>query len=168
MALSFKDVAEILKLVDASDCEEVVLEVEGTRLVVRKGQSAGHNPGAASATPVPDVSASTSMPPPSAEQLAPTSNRDGAGGAISAKIDDGFVAVRAPMVGTAYRRPAPDEPPFVEVGTRVEKGSPLCLIEVMKLYTTIKAPSDGVIAAIHADDTALVEFDQILFSIRPE
>ena len=72
------------------------------------------------------------------------------------------------MVGTAYRRPAPDEPPFVEVGTRVEKGTPLCLIEVMKLYTTIEAPSDGVIAAIHVDGGALVEFDQILFSINPE
>ena len=86
----------------------------------------------------------------------------------TAKIDDGLIAVRSPMVGTAYRRPAPDEAPFVEVGARVEKGTPLCLIEVMKLYTTIEAPSAGVIAAIYADDSALVEFDQILFSINPE
>ena len=162
MALNFKDVAEILKIVDASDCEEVVLEVEGTRLVVRKGQ------GAAS---TPSVGASvTAAPAAGGEQpvSAPSDANPGGTTTATTKIDDGLVAVRSPMVGTAYRRPAPDEPPFVEVGTRVEKGTPLCLIEVMKLYTTIEAPSAGVIVAIYADDATLVEFDQILFSISPE
>jgi len=161
MPLSFKDVAEILKIVDASDCEEVILEVEGTRLVVRKGQ----NNGAAS---TPSVGTTTTAAPASAEQPAPAQSTEGTSDAATVNIDDGLVAVRSPMVGTTYRRPAPDEPPFVEVGTRVEKGTPLCLIEVMKLYTTIEAPSAGVIVAIYADDATLVEFDQILFSISPE
>ena len=161
MALSFKDVAEILKIVDASDCEEVILEVEGTRLVVRKGQNNG-------APSTPSVDAATTPPPASAEQLAPAQSTGEKSTAAPVKIDDGLVAVRSPMVGTTYRRPAPDDPPFVEVGTRVEKGPPLCLIEVMKLYTTIEAPSAGVIVAIYADDATLVEFDQILFSISPE
>ncbi len=161
MPLSFKDVAEILKIVDASDCEEVILEVEGTRLVVRKGQ----NNGAASTS---SVGASTTAAPASAEQPVPAQSTEGTSDAATVNIDDGLVAVRSPMVGTTYRRPAPDEPPFVEVGTRVEKGTPLCLIEVMKLYTTIEAPSAGVIVAIYADDATLVEFDQILFSISPE
>ena len=161
MALTFKDVAEILKIVDASDCEEVILEVEGTRLVVRKGQNNG-------APSTPSVDAATTPPPASAEQPAPAQSTEGTSDAATVNIDDGLVAVRSPMVGTTYRRPAPDEPPFVEVGTRVEKGTPLCLIEVMKLYTTIEAPSAGVIVAIYADDATLVEFDQILFSISPE
>ena len=165
MPLSFKDVAEILKIVDASDCEEVILEVEGTRLVVRKGQIAGLGGGVASTS---SVGASTLAAPASAEQPAPAPSGGGTGAAATVKIDDGLVAVRSPMVGTAYRCPAPGEPPFVEVGTRVEKGTPLCLIEVMKLYTTIEAPSAGVIVAIYADDATLVEFDQILFSISPE
>ena len=161
MPLSFKDVAEILKIVDASDCEEVILEVEGTRLVVRKGQ----NNGAASTS---SVGTTTTAAPASAEQPVPAQSTEGTSDAATVNIDDGLVAVRSPMVGTTYRRPAPDEPPFVEVGTRVEKGTPLCLIEVMKLYTTIEAPSAGVIVAIYADDATLVEFDQILFSISPE
>ena len=161
MALTFKDVAEILKIVDASDCEEVILEVEGTRLVVRKGQ----NNGAPSA---PSVDAATTPPPASAEQPAPAQSTGEKSTAAPVKIDDGLVAVRSPMVGTVYHCPSPDEPPFVEVGTRVEKGTALCLIEVMKLYTTIEAPSAGVIAAIHGDDSTLVEFDQILFSINPQ
>jgi acetyl-CoA carboxylase biotin carboxyl carrier protein len=161
MPLSFKDVAEILQIVDASDCEEVILEVEGTRLVVRKGQNNG-------ATSTPSVGTTTTAAPASAEQPAPAQSTEGTSDAATVNIDDGLVAVRSPMVGTTYRRPAPDEPPFVEVGTRVEKGTPLCLIEVMKLYTTIEAPSAGVIVAIYADDATLVEFDQILFSISPE
>ena len=161
MPLSFKDVAEILKIVDASDCEEVILEVEGTRLVVRKGQNNG-------AATKPSVGTTTTAAPASAEQPAPAQSTEGTSDAATVNIDDGLVAVRSPMVGTTYRRPAPDEPPFVEVGTRVEKGTPLCLIEVMKLYTTIEAPSAGVIVAIYADDATLVEFDQILFSISPE
>jgi len=165
MPLSFKDVAEILKIVDASDCEEVILEVEGTRLVVRKGQIAGLGGGVASTS---SVGASTTAAPASAEQPAPAQSTGEKSTAAPVKIDDGLVAVRSPMVGTVYHCPSPDEPPFVEVGTRVEKGTALCLIEVMKLYTTIEAPSAGVIAAIHGDDSTLVEFDQILFSINPQ
>ena len=163
MALSFKDVAEILKIVDASDCEEVVLEVEGTRLVVRKGQ--------AGATSRPSVGAPTTTAPAAGVEQpasAPSDANPGSTATATAKIDDGLIAVRSPMVGTAYRRPSPDEAPFVEVGTRVEKGTPLCLIEVMKLYTTIEAPNAGVITAIYVDDSVLVEFDQILFSINPQ
>ena len=130
-------------------------------MVVRKGQ----NNGAAS---TPSVGTTTTAAPASAEQPAPAQSTGEKSTAAPVKIDDGLVAVRSPMVGTTYRRPAPDEPPFVEVGTRVEKGTPLCLIEVMKLYTTIEAPGAGVIVAIYADDATLVEFDQILFSISPE
>lgn len=84
-----------------------------------------------------------------------------------ARGEPGRIVLRAPMVGTFYRRPSPQEPPFVNVGSQIKKGDPLCLIEVMKLYTTIEAPADGVIELIGADDAALVEFDQLLFAIRP-
>ena len=65
-------------------------------------------------------------------------------------------------------RPAPDQPPFVEVGSKVSAGDPLCLIEVMKLYTTIEAPVSGTIRQIAVEDAALVEFDQLLFVIAPD
>ena len=64
--------------------------------------------------------------------------------------------------------PAPDQTPFVEVGGRVEIGDPMCLIEVMKLYTTIEATVSGVVKQIAVEDTELVEFDQLLFVIVPE
>ena len=71
------------------------------------------------------------------------------------------------MVGTFYRKPSPAEPVFVETGQAVKKGDSLCLIEVMKLYTTIEAPIDGTVKAIGANDAELVAHDQVLFVIEP-
>ena len=70
------------------------------------------------------------------------------------------------MVGTFYCRPSPDEAPFAPEGTKVSAGDTLCLIEVMKLYTTIEATADGIVDSILAEDGKLVEFDQPLFVIR--
>ena len=71
------------------------------------------------------------------------------------------------MIGTFYRARSPGEPPFVKVGDEVQMGDPLCLIEVMKLYTTIEAQHAGHIAEIGAENGVLVEYDQLLFVIEP-
>ncbi len=159
MALSFKEVAEILKLIDASECDELILELEGTRLVVRRNGGAAtpalRSEPRAQGTPQPAPAGRSDAPgsaPPHSEAPSPA----------------GLTEVRAPMVGTFYRRPSPDEAPFVEVGAHVKAGDPVCLIEVMKLYTTIEAPAAGTVEAIQAEDAALVEFDQLLFLIRPD
>ena len=77
------------------------------------------------------------------------------------------IEVVAPMVGTFYRAPSPDAPPFVEIGSAVVKGQPLCLIEVMKLFTTIAAEHDGRIVQIGAENAELVEYGRTLFVIEP-
>ena len=71
------------------------------------------------------------------------------------------------MVGTFYRAPSPNAAPFVEVGSAVRKGDPLCLIEVMKLFTTIAAEHEGRIVQIGAENTELVEYGRMLFVIEP-
>lgn len=75
--------------------------------------------------------------------------------------------VSAPMVGTFYRSPAPGAPPFVEVGSKVTKGDPICIIEVMKLFTTIHAEWSGTVTEIGAENASLVEYGQMLFVIVP-
>ncbi len=157
MGLSFKEVAEILKIIDASECEEVVLELEGARLVVRRGGSGA--PPAAGAMP-----ATTAAP---AGGAVANASAGAATSAPTATLGDGQEAVRSPMVGTFYRASDPEKPPFVEPGMAVGKGDPLCLIEVMKLFTTIEAPVDGTVASIFVENGAQVEFDQILFAIDP-
>jgi biotin carboxyl carrier protein len=69
------------------------------------------------------------------------------------------------MVGTYYSKPSPEDAPFATVGQKVKKGETLCLIEVMKLFTSVEATKDGLVAAIFAEDGELVEFDQPLFLI---
>jgi acetyl-CoA carboxylase biotin carboxyl carrier protein len=71
------------------------------------------------------------------------------------------------MVGTFYRRPGPDEPPFVEVGQRVEAGDTLCLIEAMKLFNEIVAERAGVVRTVCLEDAAPAEFGQLLFLLEP-
>ena len=75
--------------------------------------------------------------------------------------------VTAPMVGTFYRSPSPDAPPFVEIGTVVQPGQPLCIIEVMKLFTTINSEFAGRVAQIAAEVGDLVEYGRTLFVIEP-
>ena len=71
------------------------------------------------------------------------------------------------MVGTFYRAPGPDAPPFVEVGMVVREGQPLCLIEVMKLFTTINSEIAGRVVQIGAENGELVEYGRTLFVIEP-
>ena len=78
-----------------------------------------------------------------------------------------MIEVRAPMVGTFYRGPSPEAPPFVEPGKVVAEGDPLCLIEVMKLFTTVTAEAAGRVVEICAENAAMVEYGQALFVIEP-
>ncbi len=80
--------------------------------------------------------------------------------------DKDIVIVESPMVGIFYRRPSPDENPFVEVGSSVKAGDTLAIIEAMKVMNQIKSPSDGVIEEIYVENGNMVEFGEALFKIR--
>lgn len=161
MTLSFKDVADIVKIIDSSSCDEVVLELEGAKLVVRRGGASGA-PSVPAPTQAQAAPGGTSQAP-AAAPAAPQQSAPAARGAA-----EGEVTVCSPMVGTFYTRPSPDEEPFVTVGSRIAAGAPLCMVEVMKLFTTIEAASGGTVVAVLAEDGQLVEFDQPLFVIRTD
>jgi acetyl-CoA carboxylase biotin carboxyl carrier protein len=159
VALSYDEIAEILKIIDGSSCDELVVDTGDMKLVVRRNSAGGaqgpqNDPPAAAPQPAPPVASPASAKP---------SDRPAAKIAATPQQTE----VVAPMVGTFYRAPAPDAPPFVEIGTTVRKGQPLCLIEVMKLFTTIAAEHDGRIVAIGAENGELVEYGRPLFVIEP-
>nr|HRC85805.1 acetyl-CoA carboxylase biotin carboxyl carrier protein [Thermoanaerobaculia bacterium] len=79
----------------------------------------------------------------------------------------GLHILHSPIVGTYYRCPAPDAPPFVEVGSRVSKGQVLCIVEAMKLMNEIESDLDGVVVEIYPSDAQPVEYGEPLFGIRP-
>lgn len=159
MNLTYKDVADIIKIVDASSCDELVVELAGSRIVVRRSNRNGEipvPPPASSFQHQPPVTAS-----PSSLAAAPATK----GNPPSAVAGDKPI-VRSPMVGTFYRSPSPKDPPFVEIGSVVRAGDPLCIIEVMKLFTTVEADRAGRVTAVFPGNAELVEFGQPLFQIE--
>ena len=82
------------------------------------------------------------------------------------KNDNNYHVVEAPLVGTFYRSPAPEEDAFVEVGDRVDSGDVLCIVEAMKSMNEIQSDVSGVIKEICVDNAELVEFEQPLFKIE--
>ena len=180
MSLTHSDIAEIIKLVDQSTLDEFVVEVGDLKVEIRrKGAMPSAPAGAAAPAPSTPPPAAVSSPAPSAAVSPPEPALQAPPVPASAQpqsppappgepvLAEGQVAVRSPMVGTFYRRPSPDEPAYVEVGSEVGADAPLGLVEVMKLYTTIHAKTPGRIARICANDADLVEYDQLLFVIDP-
>lgn len=159
MALTHKELIDVLKHLEGSSCEEFSLHMNGVDLVLRRRLSGAEPPSRppAPAEPRPAVpEARRPAAPVPVEQ--PDTARQGTGAAGE---------VLAPMSGTFYRRPSPDAPPFVEVGSEIRAGDPLCMIEVMKLFSTIHAEIAGRVVAIEVDDAASVQQGQVLLVIEP-
>ena len=157
MSLTYDEIAEIIKLIDSSSCDELVVETGDIKLVVRRnGASAG-----AAAEYVERGSAPVTVSP-----TAPRKAR-AAAPKVAAAAAAGQIEVAAPMVGTFYRAPNPEARAFVDVGDVVGVGDALCLIEVMKLFTTINAEVAGRIVQIGAENGELVEYGRTLFVIEP-
>ncbi len=156
MELSHEDVKKILEIVDASEhLHEVELVYGGFRLHVRRG-AAGVTALAddrAAFAPAAKPAVAVSAPPSSAKLAAEPA------------LAEGEVAIRAPMLGTFYRSPSPGDPPFVEIGKRVQADDTVCVIEVMKLFSSIKAGVDGVVMRILVENGIMVEFNQMLIVI---
>ena len=152
MGLSYDEVNQILKLIDESSCDEFVLETEDIKLVVRKHSANGSVPPA-------QIETQPLRFPSELRASSPTT---------AASVHDRADVVRAPMVGRFFRSPSPNKPPFVEIGSKVNKGDPICIIEVMKLFTTIHAEWSGTVTEIGAENAKLVEYGQMLFVITPE
>ena len=101
------------------------------------------------------------------DEVAATADTEPASTAVDA-VTDGLLTISAPMLGTCYRAPAPGAPPFVDVGTRVDAETVVCLIEVMKMMNPVHAASAGTIVEVCVENAELVEDGAALFRVRPE
>ena len=142
----------IVELLEGTDVSRLEWVSGPDRLVIRRGFAAPPVPSLAAA-PVIAAAAPASAPAPAAEG--------------AAAVPDKLTVVTSPLVGTFYRSPSPDDPPFTEVGQRVEKGQVLCIVEAMKLMNQIKAELSGRLVEVLAKNGQAVEFDQPLFRLDP-
>jgi acetyl-CoA carboxylase biotin carboxyl carrier protein len=150
MPLNEDDVREILRLIDESDVAELRIETAELSLHVLRGEH-----------PVAEVE-----PPPAVETPPPAAER---GVAAQRAFEAGdLLTISAPMLGVFYRAPSPGAPPFADVGTQVESGTVVCLIEVMKMMNPVHAGVSGTIVQVCAENAELVEHGEALFRVRPE
>ncbi len=156
-----KNVLEILKKFDESKAVSLTYKVGDAELTLKKE-------GAFVAKGAPIHAAAPMMATaPVVQPAAPVAASAPATEAATPKASDAnLVEVKSPIVGTFYRTPSPDAPPFVEVGTKVSKGTALCILEAMKMMNTLESEVDGVIEKVLVNSGDLVEFDQPLFLVR--
>jgi acetyl-CoA carboxylase biotin carboxyl carrier protein len=86
---------------------------------------------------------------------------------VERSVPAGWTLVKAPTLGTFYRSPKPGAPAFIRVGDEVASGTEVCLVEVMKLFTTVRAGVSGIVREVYPQDGDLVEFEQALFLVEP-
>ncbi|NEO86096.1 MAG: acetyl-CoA carboxylase biotin carboxyl carrier protein [Spirulina sp. SIO3F2] len=161
MAIDFQQVRELLAAIAQTDVTEFSLKSDDFELTVKKGSGVAQPMIVADATvtpmsmavPNPIASPPVAIPEPTPPPTAPTNTN--------------WVEVTSPMVGTFYRAPAPDEPPFVAIGDTVTPSQTVCIIEAMKLMNEIEAEATGKVMEILVENGESVEFGQPLMRIEP-
>jgi acetyl-CoA carboxylase biotin carboxyl carrier protein len=167
--LDLKELKEILQILEEKEITEFELEEEGLKLRIRKAVASSNHSAPTAVLPlhVPAV-----MPPlgagPAPATTAAFPAAPASAPAPAEAAEAGLVVVKSPIVGTFYRAPDPNSPPFVNVGDRVRVGQVLCIIEAMKLMNEIEAESAGEIVKAHQESGQPVQYGDPLFTIRPE
>jgi len=169
--VELSDLKDILRMLEEQDITEFELEQDGVKLRICRSGGSPVAPAlapqvvVASSAPAlaPEAANGAPSPPPEAAQAPPAVAVEGP---AVAPVEEGTV-VQSPIVGTFYRAPDPNSPPFVNVGDRVNVGQVLCIVEAMKLMNEIEAEVAGEILKIHPENGQPVQYGDALFTIRP-
>jgi len=166
--LTLKEIKELIRVLDETDVAELTVESDGVKISIRKAAAFAGSVAtlAASLPPAASAPAQPTLSPTPGDHVAAAPAGAAAVADHAAIDDDRYVTVRAPMVGTFYRAPAPDAPPYVEVGQTVEPGQVLCIIEAMKLMNEIEAEVRGRVSAILVENGQPVEYGQPLMRLE--
>ena len=154
MQLDHEQLHRLLEALGDSDIQEFRLEGDDFRLEIRRNL-----PGQAVVAPV------MAAPVAAAASVKPLDSASPPPAATSTRSD--LLEITAPMVGTFYRAPAPGEPSFVEVGTRINVGQAVCILEAMKLMNELESEVGGEVVEILVDNGTPVEFGQVLMRVKP-
>ena len=163
MPLTARDVAEIVRLLEESDFEELRIEHEGLKLTLRRGTAARRDGTDIAAATAATLGAAAA--PATAVGAAPA-RREPHGEPTASATDRSLLEVTAPLLGIFYRAARPGAAPYVEVGSEVQEDTIIGIIEVMKLMNSVRAEVRGTVAEILVADGATVEYGQLLLRVR--
>ncbi|APG25414.1 MULTISPECIES: acetyl-CoA carboxylase biotin carboxyl carrier protein [Syntrophotalea] len=156
--MDIKDLRNLLKMVTNTDITEFEWEQGEERIVIKRGQVAGGMQAAAPSMVMSAAAVPVAPAPGAAVAVTP---------APAAEEEEGFETIESPIVGTFYRAPSPDSDPYVEVGSVIEKGQTLCIVEAMKLMNEIESEFKCRIVKILKENAQPVEYGEPLFLVEP-
>ena len=162
MQLDHDQLQKLLALLGDSDIQELKLEGDDFRLEVRRNL-----PGAAPVAVMQAAPAMAAPVPMAAPAVAPLAEVPSAPPPAAAASRSDLLEITAPMVATFYRAPAPGEPAFVELGSRIKTGQTVCILEAMKLMNELEAEVSGEVVEILVENGTPVEFGQVLMRVKP-
>lgn len=160
--MDIKDIQNLIKFVSRAEVSEVKYKTKDFEITIKTplgGTEMNYMPQPAVYHTAPQ--GQTSAPPAPAAAAVPKQAAD------NASDEGNYVTIKSPMIGTFYRKPAPDKDVFVSVGDEVSTGKVVCVIEAMKLFNQIESEISGKIVKILVDDATPVEYDQPLFLVDP-
>ena len=153
--MRIKEIKNLIKFVAKAGAREVSIETEKLKLTIKAGEKTVIQQAPVVELPAISEPKQSAPPPLAKEQYA------------ASEEESKYLTIKAPIIGTFYRKPSPDKPAFVEIGDSVSEGSVLCVIEAMKLFNEIESEVSGKIVKVLVEDSTPVEFDQPLFLIDP-
>ncbi|WP_396217562.1 acetyl-CoA carboxylase biotin carboxyl carrier protein [Flavobacterium sp.] len=161
--MDLKEIQNLIKFVSNSGVAEVKLETGDVKITIRTTLE-GNSQDITYVQQAPMQQAIQQAAPVAPAAIAPA-----AAAPVETAVEDNskYITIKSPMIGTLYRKPAPDKPMFVEVGSTISKGDVVCVVEAMKLFNEIESEISGKIVKILVDDSSPVEFDQPLFLVDP-
>jgi acetyl-CoA carboxylase biotin carboxyl carrier protein len=162
--MDFKQIQELIKLINKSNIGEVTIEEKGFKITVKQKEE--HIQQVFSAPFQSNQSAPIYTAPAASAPVAGNTSPVN-GKKPPEAVADNLITIKSPMIGTFYRSSAPDKPSFVNVGDEIESGKVLCIIEAMKLFNEIESEVKGKIVKVLVEDASPVEFDQPLFLVDP-
>ena len=151
--MDLKQIHELIKIVNKSNIGEISIEDKDGKVTIKQKEEQVVTV-AAAPQQVYNVA-------PQVQQAAPTQ------ATTVAAAPSNTITIKSPMIGTFYRKSSPDKPSFAEVGTEVEPGKVVCIIEAMKLFNEIESEIKGTIVKVLVEDASPVEYDQPLFEVAP-
>ncbi|MBH2005506.1 MAG: acetyl-CoA carboxylase biotin carboxyl carrier protein [Sphingobacteriia bacterium] len=152
--MDLKQIHELIKIINKSNIGEISIEDKDGKVTIKQKEEAPITV----AAPAHQVYTTQATPPPAVTPAAQ---------APAAPKADNLITIKSPMIGTFYRRSAPDKPVLAEVGTEIAPGKVVCIIEAMKLFNEIESEISGTIVKVLVEDASPVEYDQPLFLVEP-
>jgi len=159
--MDIKEIQNLIKFVAKSGASEVKLEMEDIKITIKTGSEKTETTIVQAAPMATMQQMAAPVAPEAAPEAAPVAP------AAASNDEDKYITVKSPIIGTFYRKPSPDKANFVEVGSEINVGDTVCVIEAMKLFNEIESEISGKIVKVLVDDSSPVEFDQPLFLIDP-